>query len=573
MVRRSSPIRIGQLLTALGAAVLLAFAGGLVIASLRAPGWSAYVFGVSLCALAVRQGLSKPPRRTWRPDLYVLAERGRRAERERGPAAVRLRAIMLRRMLALADAVAIGSALLLVRAVAPDSLHVGWAGAVGLPVGLLVVNLFGLYDRDRALIHKSTLDETPKLFQVATLLAVLGWIVYGLAVLGSLMSGALLLWPALFVFLVLTRSCARAVVLRVVPAERCLMIGDEQSAAMILSRLETRWGINAQVVAHLDPDRIVPWIGHTSTRLEEIKELAETLDIHRAIVAPRVQEQVVVNLARSLDIVGVPVSILPRPWDALGISAQLDDLASVTLLGAKSFELSRVASGYKRAFDLVSAWVLMVLSAPFLLTIATLIRAEHGGPTFSRETRIGRSGRLYTRLRFRTLIIDSENGASHPLGDPPTDADDEPQPAVRLTRVGSWLGRLALDKLPELWNVIRGEMTLVGPIARAINDAGLGDDWNTRRLNLTPGMTGPWQRLSTEEVPAEEIVAIDYLYVANWSLWSDAKILMRAIANVLGRKRIPPYDNGGGRGRRRAKSSRAIIRIIVSPEGRLIPSS
>ena len=106
----------------------------------------------------------------------------------------------------------------------------------------------------------------------------------------------------------------------------------------------------------------------------------------------------------------------------------------------------------------------------------------------------------------------------------------------RITRIGRWIRRMSLDELPQLFNVLRGEMGLVGPRPLVPDEDAQIHGWHRRRLHLTPGMTGPWQVLGAARIPLAEMVTIDYLYVANWSLWNDVKIMLRTVGTVVGRR-------------------------------------
>ena len=146
-------------------------------------------------------------------------------------------------------------------------------------------------------------------------------------------------------------------------------------------------------------------------------------------------------------------------------------------------------------------------------------------------------GKRFQMLKFRTMVPDAEamkewlrhrNEAQEGL----FKIAEDP----RVTRVGRCCVSSALDELPQLWNIVRGEMSLVGPRPLVLDEDQRIEGWHRRRLELMPGMTGPWQILGPARVPLREMVAIDYLYVANWSLWTDIKILLRTIPHVLGRK-------------------------------------
>jgi exopolysaccharide biosynthesis polyprenyl glycosylphosphotransferase len=458
----------------------------------------------------------------------------------RGPAACVRRDALFRRLLLVADVVAIVGAFVLTVAVSRRSVQLTWAGIAGVPILVVCAKLTGLYDRDETLLRKTTLDEAPKLLQLATLCALVAWLAGGLIVQGTLdRHEAMLLWLALAVFLIVARTASRAVALRIAPAERCLFIGDEVSAETIRAKL-TGQGVKADVVAHLDLDKVAPWStdSFSEARLAEITDLAQTLDVHRAIIAPRsVDAGEMLNLVRTLKAVGVRVSVLPRLLEVVGSSVEFDDLHGVTVMGVRRFDLTRSSAAFKRAFDLFGALVGLVAVSPLLLVIAVAIKLDSKGPVFFRQQRVGRHGHRFSMLKFRTMVPDAEalkdglrdrNEAQEGLfkiaGDP------------RITRVGRLLRSSALDELPQLWNIVRGEMSLVGPRPLVIDEDQRIAGWHRRRLELMPGMTGPWQILGPARVPLREMVAIDYLYVANWSLWSDIKILLRTIPHVLARR-------------------------------------
>jgi exopolysaccharide biosynthesis polyprenyl glycosylphosphotransferase len=452
------------------------------------------------------------------------------------------REALFRRSLLAADVIAIVSAFVLLAQLFSRSLQLTWVSVCGLLTLLVGAKIFGLYDRDEVLLHKTTLDEAPKLFHVATLGALLAWLAGGLVVQGGTLNRheALLLWLVLVFLLIVARSTARAVALRAVSAERCLFIGDHASARTIRSKLTGSGGVKAELVAHLDLDDVATWSaqGFSAQRLSEVRDLARTLDVHRAIVAPgSVDAGEMLDLVRTLKAVGVRVSVLPRLLEVVGSSVEFDELHGVTLMGVRRFELTRSSAAVKRAFDLIGATLGLIAIAPLMIVIAVAIKLDSRGPLFFRQPRVGRDGKHFGMLKFRTMVpgadamkdsLREHNEAQEGLFKIANDP--------RVTRVGRLLRKSALDELPQFFNIIRGEMSLVGPRPLVIDEDVCVEGWYRRRLELMPGMTGPWQILGPARVPLREMGAIDYLYVANWSLWGDIKILLRTIPHVLGRR-------------------------------------
>ena len=444
-------------------------------------------------------------------------------------------------MLLVADVVAVVGAFVLTVALSHRSLQLTWAGIAGVPILVVCAKLTGLYDRDETLLHKTTLDEAPKLLQLATLCTLVAWLTGGLIVDGTLdRHEAMFLWLALAALLILARTGSRAISLRIAPVERCLFIGDEVSAEAIRSKLTDHGGVNAKVVARVDLDKVEAWSADTFSegRLAEIRDLARRHDVHRAIIAPRsVDAGEMLNLVRTLKAVGVRVSVLPRLLEVVGSSVEFDDLHGVTVMGVRRFDLTRSSAALKRGFDLLGASLGLLVVSAWLLLIAIAIKLDSRGPVFFRQLRVGRYGRRFYMLKFRTMVPDAEA-----LKDGLRDRNEAKEGLFkiaedpRVTRVGRFLRKSALDELPQLWNIVRGEMSLVGPRPLVIDEDQCVEGWHRRRLQLTPGMTGPWQILGPSRVPLREMVAIDYLYVANWSLWTDIKILLRTVPHVLARR-------------------------------------
>jgi exopolysaccharide biosynthesis polyprenyl glycosylphosphotransferase len=464
----------------------------------------------------------------------------------RGPAVCIRRDSIFRRSLLGADALAIVCALTLSAVLFSGAVssRIALESLAGVPLLLFVAKIGGLYDRDEALLRKTTLDEAPKLFQLATLCALAVWLGGSFVVAGRLnRAEALFLWPCLAALLIVGRALARAFALRIAPSERCLFIGDQRGAQMVAAKFTGHSGINAQVIAHLDMDQVAAWStdAFSAPRLAEIRDLARTLDVHRAIIAPGwgadADAGETLNLVRTLKAVGVRVSVLPRMLEVVGSSVEFDDLHGVTLMGVRRFDLSRSSGWLKRAFDLLGALLGLLIVTPLFVALAIAIKLDSRGPVFFAQQRVGRHGRRFYMLKFRTMVKDADqmkdslreqNEAQEGLFKIAADP--------RVTRMGKLLRTSALDELPQLLNIVKGEMSLVGPRPLVIEEDERIAGWNRRRLELMPGMTGPWQILGPSRVPLKEMVALDYLYVANWSLWTDIKILLRTVPHVLGRE-------------------------------------
>jgi lipopolysaccharide/colanic/teichoic acid biosynthesis glycosyltransferase len=242
-------------------------------------------------------------------------------------------------------------------------------------------------------------------------------------------------------------------------------------------------------------------------------------------------------LVRTAKAVGIRVSIVPQVMDVVGHAVVFDDVLGMMLLGVRSFSLSRSTWFVKRSMDIVGASVGLIVLAPVFLAVAIAIRLDSRGPVLFRQPRVGRDDGIFQMFKFRSMVIDAEQrkddlfeiGQRNGL----FKLDDDP----RITRVGRWLRCTSLDELPQLFNVLRGEMSLVGPRPLIASEDLTITGYDRHRLKLTPGMTGPWQ-LMGYRVPLSEMVKVDYLYVTGWSLMEDVGILLRTVRHVLLRRGI-----------------------------------
>jgi exopolysaccharide biosynthesis polyprenyl glycosylphosphotransferase len=459
----------------------------------------------------------------------------------RGPAMSIWREGVFRRRLALADLMALTCASVLAVRLSHSSFALSWSSVAAAPLLLIGAKLSGLYDRDDAVIRKTTLDEVPKLAQVATLCTLVAWLGERPLGYGQLTRpDVLFLWMTLAMLLIGCRYAARALALRVTPVERCLFIGSAAAEEAIRSRMVEYGGVKARIVAHVNLDEISPWSidSFCHRRIQEIGELAKALDVQRAIVAPTGEEAgELLDLVRTLKAVGIRVSVAAHLLQVIGSQVVFDDLHGVTLMGVRRFDLTRSSALVKRAFDLLGASIGLLVLSPLLIAIAIAVKLDSRGPVLFRQLRVGREEKHFGLFKFRTMVPDAEELK------PSLVSLNEAQEGLfkiaadpRVTRVGRFLRRTALDELPQLLNVLRGEMSLVGPRPLILDEDRRIEGWSRRRLALHPGITGHWQILGPASVSLREMVAIDYLYVANWTLWTDIKILLRTIPHVLCRR-------------------------------------
>jgi exopolysaccharide biosynthesis polyprenyl glycosylphosphotransferase len=433
-----------------------------------------------------------------------------------------------RRLLSAADVLAASAGLIVVLSLMGET-RVDLALA-GVPLIVVLFKVAGLYDRDQLRLVRSTLDEAPMLLQLTGLYALV------VTILAPALAGEALtpsqiaaLWATGFTATVSSRVIVRWATGLLSAAERCLVIGDPERAERVRDKIRSSQA-RAVVVATLplDAGDIGRWDSPAAVR-----RIVDDLGLNRIIIVPTMTDDAGIGeLIRVAKAAGVQVSVLPRMLDVVGSAVEFDDLDGMTMLGVRPFGLSRSSRMLKRAFDFASTTVALIAVAPILLAITIAIRLESRGPILFRQVRVGRDGKPFRIFKFRSMVVDAEAQKDglrelNEVGDGMFKITRDP----RVTRVGAFLRRTSLDEMPQLFNVLCGEMSLVGPRPLVTDEDVQVVGLDRSRLHLTPGMTGPWQILGSR-VPMQEMVGIDYLYVANWSLWEDIKLLLRTVRHV-----------------------------------------
>ena len=334
--------------------------------------------------------------------------------------------------------------------------------------------------------------------------------------------------------------------------ENAIVLGPAEQAERVVRRIlrQRKLGINVMAcvepavapraavaeaeaggLRHIGPVPVVP-------DAPELLELMGELDLDRVIIAGPLHSERQRELIAHLTDHDVHVDLVPD-WDEL-VSARLEvrQLAGVPLLSVPSGTVDPPSLHVKRAFDAVVSLAALVLLSPVLLACAIAIKIDTRGPVFFRQRRVGKDDHRFEVLKFRSMYVDAERrkaevAALNFHGGGTSFGMFKVKRDPRITRVGGFLRRTSLDELPQLVNVLRGEMSLVGPRPLIESEHAQISGRFRRRSAITPGLTGLWQVNGRSEVPFEEMISLDLLYAATWSLRRDLKLLARTVSAVV----------------------------------------
>jgi exopolysaccharide biosynthesis polyprenyl glycosylphosphotransferase len=438
---------------------------------------------------------------------------------------------LIRRWLALGDVTSIVLALALMAALSNtnDAVTRALWGLPMVPVWLALLAAYGLYNRDIRRISHSTVDDFPWLLHAVLVSCLLSWLYYNLLPIPKLVFIDILVLGGLATALILLfRTITRRVTTRVLGSERVLFVGEPDSIEMLMRKM----------VAHpeygLEPTGVISPSGGNGINLDQV---LDGFSPERIVLGDtNLSEPALLELIHRCKELSLKVSLLPHLFGAIGPSVEVDDVEGVTVLGINPPVLPRSARYMKRALDVVTSICVLVVTAPLVGLTALAIKLDSPGPVFFKQHRVGKRGRQFELIKFRTMGVGAEGETAALMAESRDSGWLKLESDPRVTRVGRLLRLTSLDELPQCWNILKGEMSLVGPRPLIKSEDSQIGGWARSRLELTPGLTGLWQVLGRTNIPFDEMVKLDYLYVTNWSLWTDVRLILRTFPAVFTRR-------------------------------------
>jgi exopolysaccharide biosynthesis polyprenyl glycosylphosphotransferase len=483
---------------------------------------------------------------TLRPGLRVVPQEPAQTRRQRGGfSRGRVRTLIVADLLAIA--IGLAGTYVLAEAIGPPAviapswllILLGPAIAVGW---LAIFASYRLYEGQSRAIAPTSFDEVANLFHAllagSLLLLVVGQgLKKGFDVFIYSPLEALMFLGIAVIAIPTLRGIVRTWLFpHMMRPRKTLIVGAGPVGRTLERKINSHPEYGLELVGFVDDAAGEDVLGRT----EDLTALVDRLHIDWIVLAcTEAPHERTLELVREVRRPHVHLSIVPNFYELFASNAAIEDIEGVPVVSLPSMQFSRTVRALKRTFDIVASAGGLLALTPVLLAAAIAIRLDTKGPIFFRQPRHGRGGKTFRIVKFRTMVADAEAqrfALTHlnemEGGGPLFKIHDDP----RITRVGRFLRKWSIDELPQLWNVLRGEMSLVGPRPFVVHESEQITGWASRRLETTPGITGLWQVLGRNDIPFAEMVKLDYVYVTNWSLWWDIKILVQTLPVVLARR-------------------------------------
>jgi exopolysaccharide biosynthesis polyprenyl glycosylphosphotransferase len=345
------------------------------------------------------------------------------------------------------------------------------------------------------------------------------------------------------------QTVARRKALNLIPT---LVVGRGPEAEMFIREMRERPDLGYRVIGVVENGTVDSTSASTVAGVPVIGDLSGLCDAIRdsradevVITDPTVSGDALFEVMMGLGRKGVEFRIAPSLFNVLPRKTEIDQIGALPMITLFRSPLSSVARIVKRTSDIVIAGLTSILLLPFTLITIILIKLDSRGPVFYTQERVGMDGRIFLFYKFRTMHAGSDDSIHREFqrqyiaGRAEANHGDDDRPVYklpadsRITRVGKFLRRTSLDELPQLLNVLRGDMSVVGPRPPIPYEVESYDLWHRKRLDMKPGMTGLWQVSGRNRLPFEEMVRLDLYYIENWSLLLDVRIILRTMLVML----------------------------------------
>ena len=477
------------------------------------------------------------PLRVAEPNDEAIA-----ASRTRPLVSSRQRGWLVRRTLLVADVLGLACAIAL------TALTVGWAPwlLLSAPVFVVLGKLYNLYDGDEARTNPTIVDDFAAVFNAATIGAFV-MLSTGIIVGNPIDAEELVVFWAISVTAIASsRFIARGVMRRTTTyRQQAIILGAGDVGQLIARKIlqHPEYGIDLVGFVDSNPRDARPDLGDL-TILGETNDLAEIVranNIERVMVAFSGEtNEETLSVVRSLRDFNVQIDIVPRLFEAVGPSADIHAIEGLPLLGLPSVRITRTSRITKRMIDVIGATLLLVVASPLLAYIAIRVRRTSSGPVIFRQERLGMNLRTFEMMKFRTMRADTDTAEHREYFQRAMDTRIAPnenglyklERDDSVTSVGRWLRRTSLDELPQLFNVLRGEMSLVGPRPCIAYETEFFEAHHFERFLVPQGITGLWQVEGRGLMTPREALDLDVAYARGWSLRLDFSLLARTFWQV-----------------------------------------
>jgi exopolysaccharide biosynthesis polyprenyl glycosylphosphotransferase len=406
-----------------------------------------------------------------------------------------------------------------------------------IPVWLAVFAFYRLYDHHYLFVGS---EEYKRVLHAVTISTMLTMVIIYLLKAGFARGWVLLSWLIAAILVLIVRYTHRKLHHYLMKRSKkkipVIVVGANDEAKSLINKIRNAGHLGLKIVSVIsDSARKMASDITTHGDLLEMPKLIKKYQPEVAIVVPSaISSARIQGVFRTLALYGVDLYIAPSLFDIMASRVAIIPIGDTPLINLKKVEFSGLKFFIKRCFDIVVSSILLFLLSPLFLAVAALIKLDTPGPVFFRQLRVGRHEHKFFMLKFRTMIRDAEVRLQEVLhlnetNGPIFKIRQDP----RITRIGKFLRRFSIDELPQLINVLKGEMSLVGPRPPLPREVEKYGEWEKQRLEALPGMTGYWQISGRSDTSFEEMVKLDIFYIENWSLAFDFYILFRTIPVVL----------------------------------------